>query len=61
MSGRLAPLLVLSLCLVVGSVHSQGSPQDAFIIQYMERRLIQMEVSYCKAYIPHPFGCLETA
>lgn len=47
MSGRVVPLLLLSLCLTVGSVHSQGSPQDAFIIQYLERRLAQMEVSDC--------------
>ena len=44
MSGRVLPILLLSLCLTVGSVQSQGSPQDAFIIQYMERRLAQMEV-----------------
>nr|XP_046251304.1 olfactomedin-like protein 3A [Scatophagus argus] len=37
------PVLVLSLCLTVDSVHSQGSSQDAFIIQYLERRLAQVE------------------
>lgn len=36
-------VLLLSLCLTVGSVQSQGSSQDAFIIQYMERRLAQIE------------------
>ncbi|KAK2918227.1 olfactomedin-like protein 3A [Channa argus] len=43
MSGRVLPLLVLSLCLAVGPVQSQGSHQDAFIIQYLERRLAQVE------------------
>uniref|UniRef100_A0A3Q0QQ78 Olfactomedin-like domain-containing protein n=1 Tax=Amphilophus citrinellus TaxID=61819 RepID=A0A3Q0QQ78_AMPCI len=43
MSGVL-PLFLFSLCLTVGSVQSQGSSQDAFIIQYLERRLTQMEV-----------------
>ncbi|TKS73002.1 Olfactomedin-like protein 1 [Collichthys lucidus] len=43
MSGRLLPVLLLSLFLTVGSVQSQGSSQDAFIIQYLERRLSQME------------------
>ncbi|AWP08945.1 putative olfactomedin-like protein 1 [Scophthalmus maximus] len=43
MSGRVFPVLLLSLCLTVGSVQSQGSPQDTFIIQYLERRLAQME------------------
>ncbi|XP_062245229.1 olfactomedin-like protein 3 [Platichthys flesus] len=49
MSGRLVPVL-LSLCLTLGSVQSQGSPQDAFIIQYLERRLAQMEerLSQCE-------------
>ncbi|XP_030587708.1 olfactomedin-like protein 3 [Archocentrus centrarchus] len=42
MSGVL-PLFLFSLCLTVGSVQSQGSSQDAFIIQYLERRLTQME------------------
>lgn len=43
MSGGVLPVLLLSLYLTVGSVQSQGSAQDAFIIQYMERRLAQME------------------
>ncbi|XP_042267279.1 olfactomedin-like protein 3 [Thunnus maccoyii] len=43
MSGRVVPVFLLTLCLTVTSVQSQGSPQDAFIIQYMERRLSQME------------------
>ncbi|XP_018559702.1 olfactomedin-like protein 3A [Lates calcarifer] len=43
MSGRVVPVILLSLCLTVGSVQSQGSSQDAFIIQYLERRLAQME------------------
>lgn len=43
--GRMLPVLLFSLCLTVGSVLSQGSSQDAFLIQYMERRLVQMEVS----------------
>uniref|UniRef100_A0A3B3TMR0 Olfactomedin-like protein 3A n=1 Tax=Poecilia latipinna TaxID=48699 RepID=A0A3B3TMR0_9TELE len=42
---RMVLLLLLSLCLTLGSVQSQGSSQDAFIIQYLERRLVQMEVS----------------
>lgn len=41
------PLLLLCMILTVGSVQSQGSPQDAFIIQYLERRLAQMEVNDC--------------
>ncbi|XP_037538568.1 olfactomedin-like protein 1 [Nematolebias whitei] len=36
-------LFVVSLCLTLGSVQSQGSSQDAFIIQYLERRLAQVE------------------
>ncbi|KAE8295851.1 Olfactomedin-like protein 1 Precursor [Larimichthys crocea] len=50
MSGRLLPVLLLSLCLAVGSVQSQGSSQDAFIIQYLERRLSQMEerLNHCE-------------
>ncbi|XP_017284371.1 olfactomedin-like protein 1 [Kryptolebias marmoratus] len=36
-------LFVLSLYLTFGSVQNQGSSQDAFIIQYLERRLVQME------------------
>ncbi|XP_068169654.1 olfactomedin-like protein 1 [Antennarius striatus] len=43
MSGRLLPVLLLSLYLGLGSVKSQGSSQDHFIIQYLERRLTQME------------------
>ncbi|XP_049928074.1 olfactomedin-like protein 3A [Epinephelus moara] len=43
MLGRGVPVLLLSLYLTVGSVQSQGSSQDAFIIQYLERRLSQME------------------
>ncbi|KAF7663201.1 hypothetical protein LDENG_00216550 [Lucifuga dentata] len=43
MSGRVGPVLLLCLSLTVGSVQSQSSSQDAFIIQYMERRLAQME------------------
>ncbi|KAM9351668.1 olfactomedin-like protein 3 [Symphorus nematophorus] len=43
MTGRVLPVLLLSLSLTLGSVQSQGSAQDAFIIQYMERRLAQME------------------
>ncbi|XP_023201750.1 olfactomedin-like protein 3A [Xiphophorus maculatus] len=43
-------LLLLSLGLTLGSVQSQGSSQDAFIIQYLERRLVQMEerLSLCE-------------
>ncbi|XP_029290080.1 olfactomedin-like protein 3A [Cottoperca gobio] len=43
MSGRVVLVLLLSLYLTVASVQSQGSSQDAFIIQYLERRLSQME------------------
>ncbi|XP_030280785.1 olfactomedin-like protein 3 [Sparus aurata] len=43
MSGKLLPVLLLALHLTAGSVRSQGSSQDAFIIQYLERRLAQME------------------
>ncbi|KAI3371680.1 hypothetical protein L3Q82_024245 [Scortum barcoo] len=43
MSARMLSVLLLSLCLTVGSVQSQGSSQDAFIIQYLERRLAQIE------------------
>ncbi|XP_031731523.1 olfactomedin-like protein 3A [Anarrhichthys ocellatus] len=43
MSGRLVLVLLLCLYLTVGSVQGQGSSQDAFIIQYLERRLSQME------------------
>lgn len=48
MSGRaggVLPVLFLSLCLSAGSVRGQGASQDSFIIQYMERRLVQLEVS----------------
>ncbi|MEQ2296501.1 hypothetical protein AMECASPLE_025443 [Ameca splendens] len=43
-------LFLLSLCLTLESVQSQGSSQDAFIIQYLERRLVQMEerLSLCE-------------
>uniref|UniRef100_A0A3Q3XA83 Olfactomedin-like domain-containing protein n=1 Tax=Mola mola TaxID=94237 RepID=A0A3Q3XA83_MOLML len=44
MSGRVLTVLLL-LSLTVGPVQSQGSSQDAFIIQYLERRLAQVEVS----------------
>lgn len=44
-AGRVLPVLLLSLCLSAGSVQSQGSSQHDFIIQYMERRLVQLEVS----------------
>lgn len=47
MSGKLLPVLLLALHLTAGSVRSQGSSQDAFIIQYLERRLAQMEVGDC--------------
>ncbi|XP_040019578.1 olfactomedin-like protein 3A [Gasterosteus aculeatus] len=43
MSGRLLLVLLLCLCVTVDSVQSQGSSQDAFIIQYLDRRLSQME------------------
>ncbi|XP_056273526.1 olfactomedin-like protein 3A [Pseudoliparis swirei] len=43
MSGRLVLVLPLCLYLAVGLVQSQGSSQDAFIIQYLERRLFQIE------------------
>nr|XP_020460051.1 olfactomedin-like protein 1 [Monopterus albus] len=43
MSGRVVPVFLLSLCLNVGSIQSQGSSQDAFVIQYLERRLVQIE------------------
>uniref|UniRef100_A0A8C7Z566 Olfactomedin-like domain-containing protein n=1 Tax=Oryzias sinensis TaxID=183150 RepID=A0A8C7Z566_9TELE len=50
MSFRGNPLFLCSLCLIVGSVWSQGSTHDAFIIQYLERRLAQMEerLSQCE-------------
>lgn len=43
MSVRAVPVLLLCVCLTVGSVQGQGSSQDTFIIQYLERRLSQME------------------
>ncbi|XP_061630274.1 olfactomedin-like protein 3 isoform X1 [Phyllopteryx taeniolatus] len=43
MSDRLLFVLLLCFCLTMSSVKSQGSPQDAFIIQYLERRLSQIE------------------
>uniref|UniRef100_UPI0037E7C252 olfactomedin-like protein 1 n=1 Tax=Semicossyphus pulcher TaxID=241346 RepID=UPI0037E7C252 len=43
MSGRVLPVLFLSLYMTVASVWSQGSSQDTFILQYLERRLAQME------------------
>ncbi|KAM9854150.1 olfactomedin-like protein 3 isoform 2-T3 [Aulostomus maculatus] len=50
MSGREVPALLLFLCLTVSSVWSQGSPQDNFIIQYLERRLAQVEerLTHCE-------------
>ncbi|XP_013888356.1 olfactomedin-like protein 3A [Austrofundulus limnaeus] len=50
MSGGTIPLLLVCLCLMFGSVQNQGSSQDAFIIQYLERRLAQMEerLSLCE-------------
>lgn len=50
MLGRGVPVLLLSLCLTVSSVQSQGSAQDAFIIQYLDSRLSQMEerLSQCE-------------
>lgn len=43
MSGRLYLLLALHLCVELVQVQSQGSQQDNFIIQYLERRLAQIE------------------
>lgn len=43
MSGRLVLLLVFYTGLAVVPVQSQGSSQDTFIIQYLERRLAQIE------------------
>ncbi|KAM7396251.1 hypothetical protein PAMP_019308 [Pampus punctatissimus] len=43
MSGRVVSVFLLTLCLTVTLVQSQGSPPDTFIIQYLERRLAQME------------------
>lgn len=47
-AGRVLPVLLLSLCLSAASVQGQGASQDAFFIQYMERRLVQLEVSAAK-------------
>ncbi|XP_051807824.1 olfactomedin-like protein 3 [Acanthochromis polyacanthus] len=46
-------LLLLLFSVSVASVQSQGSSQDAFIIQYLERRLVQMEerLSQCEQNI----------
>uniref|UniRef100_A0A3P8SEZ3 Olfactomedin-like domain-containing protein n=1 Tax=Amphiprion percula TaxID=161767 RepID=A0A3P8SEZ3_AMPPE len=44
-------LLLLLLSVSVACVQSQGSSQDAFIIQYLERRLVQMEVGYFTPFI----------
>lgn len=41
--GRLCFLLALHLCVGLVPVQSQGSQQDNFIIQYLERRLAQIE------------------
>lgn len=43
MPGKGLPVFLLSLYLTLGSVRGQGSSQDSFIIQYLERRLAQME------------------
>ncbi|XP_074534194.1 olfactomedin-like protein 3A [Halichoeres trimaculatus] len=43
MSRRVHSLFFLCLCLTASSVWSQGSSQDAFILQYLERRLAQVE------------------
>ncbi|XP_060892791.1 olfactomedin-like protein 3 [Labrus mixtus] len=43
MSSKVLPILFVSLCLTVGSIWSQGSSHDNFILQYLERRLAQME------------------
>lgn len=50
MSGRLFLFLALHLCADVVLVQSQGSAQDTFIIQYLERRLAQIEerLSQCE-------------
>ncbi|RVE71443.1 hypothetical protein OJAV_G00051710 [Oryzias javanicus] len=50
MSSRVNPVFLFSLFLIVGSVWSQSSTHDAFIIQYLERRLLQMEerLSQCE-------------
>lgn len=44
-AGRVLPVLLLSLCLSAASVQGQGASQESFFIQYMERRLVQLEVS----------------
>ncbi|KAK7892054.1 hypothetical protein WMY93_024017 [Mugilogobius chulae] len=43
MVGRGVLLLAVYLCVAVVSVQSQGSQQDNFILQYLERRLAQIE------------------
>ncbi|XP_072291058.1 olfactomedin-like protein 3 [Eucyclogobius newberryi] len=43
MLGRGVLLLAVHLCVAVVSVQSQGSQQDNFMIQYLERRLAQIE------------------
>ncbi|KAM7413994.1 hypothetical protein PAMA_019016 [Pampus argenteus] len=50
MSGRVVSVFLLTLCLTVTSVESQGSPPDTFIIQYLERRLAQVEerLNHCE-------------
>ncbi|CAJ1057560.1 olfactomedin-like protein 3A [Xyrichtys novacula] len=50
MSYRVHSIFFLCLSLTLGSVWSQGSPQDAFILQYLERRLAQVEerLSICE-------------
>lgn len=49
-AGSVLPVLLLSLCLSAASVQGQGASQDAFVIQYMERRLVQLEerLSQCE-------------
>ncbi|XP_008309526.1 olfactomedin-like protein 3 [Cynoglossus semilaevis] len=43
MSGPAVVVLLLSLLLTLTAVQAQGSSQDSFIIQYLERRLVQIE------------------
>ncbi|XP_034033102.1 olfactomedin-like protein 3 [Thalassophryne amazonica] len=43
MSAAVIPVFLVALVLNVGPARSQGSSQDTFIIQYLERRLVQME------------------
>uniref|UniRef100_A0A3B4B905 Olfactomedin-like domain-containing protein n=1 Tax=Periophthalmus magnuspinnatus TaxID=409849 RepID=A0A3B4B905_9GOBI len=51
MADRGVLLLAVHLYVAVVSVQSQGSQQDNFIIQYLERRLAQIEVSiYISTY-----------